>query len=102
MDSETFIKQREELKQEYDVKEKKLCREYAFSNNPVNLGDIIEDDNGTRLCVTEIKYHIGNSMKNELPFCVYYGEEYTKQNRPRKYAQVKSIYQQRVVKIQKK
>ena len=43
MNKEEFIKTEEAFKEEFEEKRKQLAREFAFSNNPVKIGDIITD-----------------------------------------------------------
>ena len=43
MNKEEYLKAEKVLKEEFEEKRKQLAREFAYSNNPVKIGDIITD-----------------------------------------------------------
>lgn len=43
MNKEEYIKAEKALKEEFEKKRKQLAKEFAYSNNPVKIGDIITD-----------------------------------------------------------
>ncbi len=57
-----------------------LSKEYAFTNNPIKIGDIIKDHT-CKIKVEEIKFS-SNSMMQKLPECVYFGSRLKKNNKP--------------------
>lgn len=43
MNKEEYVKAEKALKEEFEEKRKQLAREFASSNNPVKIGDVIKD-----------------------------------------------------------
>ena len=43
MNIDEYIKAEKAIKEEFEGKRKQLAREFAFSNNPVKIGDIVTD-----------------------------------------------------------
>lgn len=43
MNIDEYIKAEKDLKEEFEGKKKQLLKEFAFSNNPVKIGDVIKD-----------------------------------------------------------
>jgi hypothetical protein len=87
-------------KQEYDNKlreirkkatdeERILAKEYAFSNNPYSINDIIEDHYHI-IKITQIGYGFGSIL---LPACYYAGIELKKDLTPKKNQKNTSMYQ---------
>lgn len=92
MTEEQFNLTEEKLKQDYDLKRRSLAKEYAFSNNYIKIGDIIEDHYQI-IKVRKIKFTISSSISKELPYCVYEGELLTKTLKVRKRGGIGSIHQ---------
>jgi hypothetical protein len=77
------------IKQKYDNEINKLRRDYALSNNPYRIGDIIEDA-AERIKIEEI----GVIMYGSTPICLYYGSELRKSdNSPKTNGSKRSIWQ---------
>lgn len=58
-----------------------LCREYAFSNNSVKIGDKVTSPTAA-IIVDEIKYVPYHNTS--LPYCTYWGKLLTKAGKLRK------------------
>jgi hypothetical protein len=69
-----------------------LHKEYAFSNNNVEKGDII-CGNSTSIKVDTIKWALISYRRPNAPECVYFGVKYTKSGKPFKSGERDSIYQ---------
>lgn len=82
-----------ELSLEHSAKIKELTREFALSNNTVEIGDVIEDSRGA-IKVTSIE--VGRTL-NSLPCCVYKGTVLTKKGVPSKRGTVRAVYQDNVL-----
>ncbi len=72
MTPEEYKSKIEAIKLKADIEENTVAKEYALSNNPVKVGDIIKDHIGT-LKVKAIKWCKGYTY--DLPTCVYSGVE---------------------------
>lgn len=90
----------EEMKEKINIinkesieKIKKIQRDYAISNNPYNIGDIIEDHN-CKIKIENIKY----SVFWDVPSCVYYGTLIQKNGKPFKNNKQGTIYQTNIKK----
>ena len=71
--------------------------EYARSNNPIVVGDIVTSCNtGKRIEVREIKIVI---QEWRLPYCIYSGPRVTKAGRPFAKNRILSITQDNVVEL---
>lgn len=81
MTKEEYNKRLFELKEELYKKEKELAKEYALSNNPYKVGDILQDH--YQIIMVEV---IGwtNATLSEFPECVFYGTQLTKMFVPKK------------------
>ena len=69
-----------DLEKEHKAKCNELARNYAMSNNPYKIGDILQS-NSYILRVENIKW--GYDYQGE-PQCVYYGTQLTKKLEPKK------------------
>lgn len=68
------------IRKESNDREYNLATEYAMSNNPYKVGDIIEDHRG-KLKIEKIKVRYGCY---EFPYCYYLGVELKKDGTPYK------------------
>jgi hypothetical protein len=86
------------IEDNYTTNLKTLAIKFARENNPVQIGYMIEDDNGVILKVEKLFFHI--MFGEKFPSCYYRGTSYTKKGIPKK-IQTKSdtIYQCRIIKI---
>jgi len=64
------------LQEKAEQEELKLAEEYAFSNNPYKIGDVITDHYHT-IRIKKIKYVI-SFQNNDNPSCYYSGPVLTK------------------------
>lgn len=79
MTKEDFLKEKAELKAKFDEDIKLLCRKFAFANNSISVGDIIEDYAGLGK-VLKIKHTI--TLSSSTPECVYVCVDLTKSGKP--------------------
>lgn len=81
------------IKQKYNNEINKLHRSYALSNNPYQIGDIIEDNIG------HIKIEkIDVILYSSTPICRYYGPELRKADKlPKKNGCKRGIWQVDVI-----
>ena len=82
------------LESEFEVKKKELMKEFAFSNNPHKIGDVVADHSGS-IKIEKIKY--GKSISN-YPCCVYIGIELKKDLTPAKKQNHTQIWQSNLIK----
>lgn len=68
----------------------RLAKEYAFSNNDISEGDLVTDHVGTVL-VDAVRVAISGG--SDVPQCVYSGISYTKQGKPSKRGDRRSVWQ---------
>ncbi len=88
MTPEEYTEKLNVIKAEYESNRKRLAAEYAFSNNDVTIGDIIEDHCG-KIVVESIKF----AQINPFPSCVYYGTQLTLKGEPRKDGKQRGVHQ---------
>lgn len=81
MNKEEYLKAEKVLKEEFEAKKKQLAREFAFSNNPVKIGDIITDHCRT---IRVEKFLCGYDFCSHMPCMVYRGVRLTKKGEPAK------------------
>lgn len=81
------------LEKEYMEKEQAVVREYALSNNPVKIGDVIRDHH-CKIKVERISVLRSFSKK---PQCVYSGPRLKKNGEPYKNGDTESIWQSNLI-----
>lgn len=81
MNKDKYVKAEKALKEEFEEKRKQLAREFAFSNNPVKIGDIITDHCKT---IRVEKLLWGRNFGYTFPCMFYYGTRLTKKGEPAK------------------
>lgn len=91
MDIQTYLGEMEVLKQRHDKEIKKLKREYALTNNPIKIGDIVTDGYST-VKVEKIVVYLNNP-----PCCVYRGPELNKNKTVKKNGKITDIYQTNLI-----
>lgn len=91
MDKETLKTKLKELQEQFKIDEKNIIREFAFSNNPYKIGDIVTDHIGS-IKIEKIKYSYSANF-DELPQCVYYGIELNKNGKPSKKQNHTAVWQ---------
>lgn len=77
-----------ELLEKYERDRRNIQREYAFSNNPYKIGDIIKDHH-TTIKIEKINLHISYGEAS----CVYTGIQLNKDGKPSKRQDCNTIYQ---------
>jgi hypothetical protein len=90
MEDSEYIAKIKAIDAEAQEKKNAIAKIYAHSQNPVKIGDLIEDHVG-RIKVEKIG--ISSGMSSNLPLCVYYGIEITKAGTPSKKGTKRWIYQ---------
>jgi hypothetical protein len=84
---------------EHHLKIKSLAKEYALSNNPYKIGDIVNDHTGSikiEKILLRRKWFIAK-REFEYPQCIYIGVELTKKGEPNKRGYKRSIYQSNII-----
>jgi hypothetical protein len=81
MNKEEFLKAEKTLKEELEIKKKQLLREFAYSNNPVKIGDIITDHYKT---IRVEKFLWGRYFGTPFSCMFYRGTRLTKKGEPAK------------------
>ena len=79
------------IEAEYLKKKKAIQIEYAISNNPYKIGDVISDHYKT-IIIKSWKFWISSSV----PCLVYYGTRLTKAGTPAKNQEENAIYQMNI------
>ena len=92
MDIEDYKARLKEITKEAENRIRKLKLEYASSNAPAAVGDVVTDRLGSIL-VESIKIY-----PSDPPQCVFYGRKLTKKLVPTKDGKTRGIYQQNLVK----
>lgn len=84
-----------ELEDKHALEINALIRDCAFSNNPYQFGDIIQDHR----CIIKIdKIKYGRDFVSNLPTCVYYGSCLKKDLTPKKNGDREQICQSNIIK----
>lgn len=81
MNKEEYLKEEKALKEEFEKKKKQLASEFAYSNNPVKIGDIITDHYKT---IRVLKFLLGYDFGSRMPCMFYRGIRLTKKGEPAK------------------
>lgn len=81
MTREEYENKKALLKKRYDKELKLIQQEFAFSNNPYKIGDIIKSNSDQIIKIDNIKWY-SNGLLNDFPTCLYSGELYTKAMKP--------------------
>lgn len=67
-----------------------LTQNFAISNKTLNIGDFAKDSNGTILVE---KIRIGKRFNSDVPECIYYGPNLTKELKQKKRYSKRDVYQ---------
>lgn len=98
MTKEEFISAHEEEEQRHEDRMRIIDREYALSNNPVKVGDIIED-HCTKIRVDKVLFRRCFDYKRDTSSCAYKGTKLKKDGTPTKIPKVETVYQYNVKSI---
>lgn len=93
MTKEEYLSELSLLRKRAKAKEYLLMEQYAMSNNPYRIGDVIQDHIGS-IKIESIRAEIEYISK--LPACVYLGTEVKKDGSPKKKSFKRAIYQSNV------
>lgn len=80
MNKEEYLKAKKALEEECEIKKKHLAREFACSNNPVAIGDIITDHRKT----IRVERLLWGRNFGSFPCMFYYGTRLNKKGEPAK------------------
>jgi hypothetical protein len=83
-----------EINNDCELKLKSLAKEYALSNNPYKIGDVVADNSKT-IKIEKIQFTLGGLQST--PECVYTGIELTKKGEPYKNGNKRSVYQSNII-----
>jgi hypothetical protein len=81
MNKEEYLKAKKVLEEEFEEKKKKLALEFAYSNNPVKIGDVITDHYKT---IRVEKLFWGYNFGNPFSCMFYRGTRLNKKGEPMK------------------
>lgn len=79
----------------FEAKKKLLAKEFAFSNSPYKIGDIVEDHLG-KIKIEDTKWAWGSF--DALPYCVYIGVIINKDGKPSKKNEKRKVHQTNIEK----
>lgn len=79
MNREEYLKAKKILEEEFEAKKKSLAREFACTNNPVKIGDIITDHYKT---IRVEKLLCGYDYGSRFPCMYYRGTRLSKKGEP--------------------
>lgn len=79
MNKEEYLKAKKALEEECEIKKKHLARKFAYSNNPVKIGDIITDHYKT---IRVEKFLCGYDFGSRFPCMYYRGTRLSKKGEP--------------------
>ena len=96
MELNEYKKAKEDLKNEFNRKDKELDVEYAKLNQLYKKGDLIGNCVG-KMHIDDIEYSINSMYGNRTPEAVYFGYELTKKMKQRKDKSRLTIYQSDVI-----
>lgn len=95
MTKEEYKERMISIERECARKKRDLNIEYAMSNNPYKVGDVVEDHIGKlRIERTEV-----DSISWDLPSCIYYGVELKKDGTPCKRQTNRPVFQLNLLKF---
>ena len=81
MNKEEYLKAKKALEEECEINKKHLAREFAYSNNPVKIGDIITDHYKT---IRVEKFMWCRNFGYPFPCMLYEGTRLNKNGQPAK------------------
>lgn len=97
MTKEEYITQRNELLKKHESELKVIAKEFAFSNNPYKIGDIITD-HVKSIKIQQIQWSFVSFSSDKLSECVYKGIQLLKNGKPSVKKTGTYIYQSNIVK----
>lgn len=92
MTKEEYRKKLDDLQNEFEQKKISVYKEFAISNNPYKVGDILRD----HLRIIKVE-QIKVSVLESTPQCVYYGKQLTQKLEPMKKQDNNPMFQSNVV-----
>lgn len=95
MTKEEYLDKLNALEKEMQCKKSQIGMEYALSNNPVKIGDLITD----HMVTIKVEKIIPYMSYGSLPKCQYKGRRYTKKGVPAKSEEIETVYQSNLMYI---
>ena len=95
MTKEEYQLKYKEITEQEDERKKSLAKDYANSNNPYKIGDIIKDHDRS-IKIEDIHYSLYKAI-DVFPCCVFYGTELTKKGELNKRGKKRMIYQTNII-----
>lgn len=83
MTKEEFFAKMKELEDDFKIRKDSLAKEFAVSNSPYKVGDIIQD----HLHIIKVEKISGVRvyLNGKLPVCIYKGIQLTSKLKPKKH-----------------
>lgn len=95
MNEKEYKSKLNDLEEEHARKIQFLKRDFALSNQSMQIGDKITNNTPETIIIDKVKY--GTRFMGKLPECVYQGYVLTKAGKPRKDKQRAMIFQSEIV-----
>jgi len=90
MTQEEYKNKIAELTEKFELDKQTVRREYAFSNNPHKVGDVVTDHIGS-IWIEKIQFT--TDFISNLPCCIYTGVELKKNGTPTKKVNRRTVHQ---------
>ena len=91
MTEQEYVHKIKKAKEQFEKDIKTIQREYAFSNQKHEIGDILKDVD-FQIIVDEIKWSTNRFSRDGLPCLVYIGRVLKKNGTPRKDGTIRKIF----------
>lgn len=93
--------ERHAMEQAFLNRERQVHRDFAFSNNTINPGDIVKAHNGDIIQVNQVKFATPRTQDG-VSMCVYVGLQLTKKLEPRVHPIELKVWQNNVTEVLKR
>ena len=93
MNIEEYKLKLENARNEYESNKDRISTEFAESNNPYKIGDVVTDHYHT---IKIEKHQIAFTGMNAIPECVFFGTELKKDGTPKKRQENNPVYQSNI------
>lgn len=99
MEQQEYKERLVKIQQEAERQKRNLAVEYALSNSPYDIGDVVKDHLGY-LKIEKVDVTV--TFGSQIPECVYYGVELKKDLTPMKSQTGRGVYQSNLLNNQSK